>query len=299
MFIKKRTRPVTLRVMESLFYRMDLSKEGKKYYYNQISGHEGECELDSHTIKFSNRYPVLNDLNLEHRKNEFQIDALVIKDNTLHLYEVKNFKGDFFYENGKLRSHANSHVANPTGQSDRAESLLYNLVRELGYQYDVKENIVFIHPNFFMYNAPSDKNYLFLSQIESHLNQAFPYEEMDSHRDFIRDLLALNNPDYRAKQIPEYDYSDLRKGIYCPECFSFNHTHSRQNRICLDCGNKEAVVQAIYRSTEEFKLLFPDKMIKTSQIYDWCNQVYSHQRVYKALKTRYKKNGNTKSACYE
>lgn len=299
MFIKKRTKSLTLRVMASLFLRMDLEKGDKKYYFNQKSGYKGESDFDELTSNFSSRYPVLNDLNLEYQKNEFQIDCLIIKGKTLHLYELKNFKGDYFYENGKLRAYFDRQVANPIGQSDRAKVNLHNLVREMGYQYDVQEHIVFIHPKFFMYNAPSDKDYIFLSQIATHLNQLYPYEEIETHQDFIQKLLSEHNSDYRAKQIPNYDYEKLKKGIYCSSCFSFDHKQTRQNHVCLKCGEKEAIVQAIYRSTEEFKLLFPDIPITVNQIYDWCGQVYSCQRIYRLLRKQYKMNGQTRAAYYD
>ncbi|HJA89948.1 MAG TPA: NERD domain-containing protein [Candidatus Jeotgalibaca merdavium] len=286
MFMKARTESTALKVMKALSKRTSLSVLDKQYFFRQERGHQGEEKLDRYTQAISERYPVLNDLNLSVYTNDFQIDTLIIKGQTLHLYEVKHLTHDYIYENGKLRKLSNFRVANPTGQSDRAESNLSNFVRWQGYDYRIEEHIVFTHPAFFMYQAPVDSNYIFLPQLERHLEQTYPYEEVGDHASFISCLLSHHQADYRAHNLPHYDYDAIRKGICCPHCASFDGGHTRQLRICLTCGHKETAIQAIRRTAEEFELLFPAMAATPAQIHDWCGGIYSYRRIYGALRER-------------
>jgi len=42
------------------------------------------------------------------------------------------------------------------------------------------------------------------------------------------------------------------------------------------------------RNIEEFHLLFPEELITTNKMYDWCNKEYSKRRIRRLLKTEYK-----------
>ncbi|MEH7418934.1 nuclease-related domain-containing protein [Neobacillus drentensis] len=76
---------------------------------------------------------LLNDLLLESNDSKFQIDSLMIRQEPLLLFEVKNYKGDFNYENGRFYSLAsNKEIKNPLLQLERCESLLRQLLQSLG-----------------------------------------------------------------------------------------------------------------------------------------------------------------------
>ncbi|WP_138919056.1 nuclease-related domain-containing protein [Ornithinibacillus scapharcae] len=53
-----------------------------------------------------------NDLLLQVSNQTFQIDSLVIADK-IYVYEIKNYQGDFYYDNDRLYNRSNFEISNP------------------------------------------------------------------------------------------------------------------------------------------------------------------------------------------
>jgi hypothetical protein len=96
--MKHRYESLELKIMRSLNVRMKLETKEENYYLNLEKGYEGEQKFDKWTENFSDNCLVLNDLLLEYNNTIFQIDSLIIPSNTIYLFEVKNYEGDFFIE---------------------------------------------------------------------------------------------------------------------------------------------------------------------------------------------------------
>nr|WP_263324617.1 nuclease-related domain-containing protein [Neobacillus sp. Marseille-Q6967] len=88
-----------LKILRSLNTRGELSNEVKKYYLNQEKGFTGEVQFDLLTAKLKNECYILNDLQLEVNNNSFQIDTVMIYQATVYLIDVKNYEGNYYYEN--------------------------------------------------------------------------------------------------------------------------------------------------------------------------------------------------------
>lgn len=230
---------------------------------------------------------VINDLLIKDNGQLFQIDCLILKGNQLSLYEIKNYSGSYDYKNGVLHGRSDFIISNPLTQVYRSQPLLHNLLHKLGFQMDVNPHIVFINPDFYLYKLPRDKPFLFANQLPRHFEQ------------LANQLCALHIENYRSPDLPQYDFSVLKKGILCPKCFSFEHISTRQNRICAACGYKETASEAIKRSAEECHLLYPEMNVTKCLIYLWCGEEYDEQRVQRVLASHYQTHGHYKSTFYE
>ncbi|GEK91965.1 nuclease-related domain-containing protein [Alkalibacterium kapii] len=94
--IKKREKSKLLIGLNYLDKRTKLNDSDKRYLINLEKGFKGEEQFDALVKKYLiGEALVLNDLLIESKGNTFQIDALIITTDTLYLYEIKNFKGDF------------------------------------------------------------------------------------------------------------------------------------------------------------------------------------------------------------
>ena len=104
MAFKERTKSKRLRAYEILKQRMPLEKEDYYYGLNHQKGHEGECRYDEMTDNLGSNCIVLNDLQLEIRRSSLQIDALLICEGKILLYEIKNYGGVHHWGRKNLRS---------------------------------------------------------------------------------------------------------------------------------------------------------------------------------------------------
>lgn len=163
--------------------------------------------------------------------------------------------------------------------------LLRHLVQQLGYNIRVKSYLVFINPEFTLFQLPLNLPIIMPTQLNrfvQKLNRSFSPPIQEQQR-LVTDLEKLNNTHSSFEQIPNYTFKKLKKGILCPTCFSFLDRHTLRMLICKNCGFNEIVKHAILRNIKEFNLLFPNKNITTNIICEWCGNIFPKSTIRKVL----------------
>jgi len=286
MLIKPRKKSISHLILESLYYRKILSFQDKKRYENQVKGFNGEQQFD-HFINHSQQQGfIVNDLFLSSKETNYQFDSILILNKQVNIYEVKNYTGVYRYEDGALFSKTGYSLQDPISQVNRKKSYLHNRLLTEGYPHKMNAYVVFINPDFYIYNLPPTDSILFAGQLERHFNEGTRFtQSMDAQdKNLTQSLVNQHNGNYRPDNLPSYHFKELKKGILCGNCFSFHSTDTRQTRICASCGYKEKITDAIYRSMLEFQMLFPEIPITVSAIYAWCGGGYSKKRIKYVLK---------------
>ena len=286
---KSRAESNELLILRALNTRMTLSNKDKQYYFNLQKGYEGEVMFDSFIEKLQCECLILNDLLLKINNTTFQIDTLIISD-TIYLFEVKNYEGDYYYESDKLYKKPKSEMINPLHQLSRSESLLRQLLQSLGFNLPIEASVIFINSEFTLYQAPLNKPFIFPTQIKRYLRKLndHPPKLKERHKILADQLIALHIENSPFTQLPSYEYDQLQKGITCLECHSFSIYVEGKYCVCMECGHKELVPAAVMRSVKEFKLLFPNQKITTNVIHDWCRVVESKKRIKSILEKNFK-----------
>lgn len=301
MIVKVRNEPSEIQILSSLNTRMKLSDSLQQYYVNLQKGYVGEVMFDSLIDELQGNYLVLNDLLFQTNNTTFQIDSMIITSDTIYVFEIKNYQGDFYYESEKIYTKSHTEIVNPLNQLSRTESLLLQLLKSLGFSMSVKSFIVFIHPEFTMYQSPMNKPFIFPTQINRFLKS---FERLSSkltkkHHLLADRLLASHLKDSPFTQVPSYDYDQLKKGIVCEACRSFLVTIQRYYCICSNCSHAEVVSSAILRSLKEYQLLFPDEKITTNRVFDWCNKIFSKKIIRRVLQSNFNSVGVRQWTYYE
>ena len=282
---KLRSKPTALRILEFLNKRKKLTNKEKQHYLNLHRGYEGEILFDNFTEKLQCECLILNDLLLEVNNTSFQIDCLIITGDKTYLYEVKNYAGDYYYQNDKLFKKPRLEVINPLHQLSRSEPLLRQLLLPTGFNPQIDASVVFINPSFTLYQAPLDKPFIFPTQIKQHMRSIneMPSKLMEKHRKLADRLLSLHLSESPYNQLPSYEYGQLRKGIICFKCHSFSVSVKQRECVCQECGYKESLTSSVLRIVKEFEILFPNEKITTNNIHDWCQVVNSKKSIRRIL----------------
>jgi hypothetical protein len=232
----------------------------------------------------------------------FQIDSLIISE-TIYVYEVKNFEGDYFYDAAadRLYKKPKKEYNNPLHQLNRGESLFRQLLQNIGYNFPIEAQVVFINPEFTLYQAPLNRPFIFPTQVNNCLKKldAKPSRLNEKHKMLADKLISLHIEENPYTLLPAYNYESLRKGNTCEVCNSFSVIVSGKKCICEDCGHEELVTSAVLRSVKEFQLLFPDRKITTSEIHEWCKVVESKKRISRILGGYFKTVGDRRWVYYE
>jgi len=301
MIYKSRSESAELLILDALNKRMSLTENDKQHYLVLRKGYDGEVLFDSMTEKLECECLILNDLLLRINHTVFQIDALIITSDTVHIFEVKNFEGDYYYEEDKLYLTNKKEVTNPLSQLSRCETLLRQLLLHLGYHSPINGKVIFINPEFSLFQAPLGKSLILPTQVKRFLNRVnnTPSKLNGKHKLLAEKLKSLHLTESPYQQLPSYSYDAVRRGIICDKCNSFSVSVSGRSCICHECGYEENLSLAILRSVKEYKLLFPDRKVTTNEIYLWCNEVIPKQRVRRFLEKNFKIVGIHQWAYYE
>ncbi|NHC40866.1 NERD domain-containing protein [Bacillus sp. MM2020_1] len=302
MAYKSRKESDELLILRILNRRMSLTSEEKQNYKNKEKGFEGEVQFDLLTEKLQSECIVLNDLLLEVNGSKFQIDTLIIFQEIIYLIEVKNYEGDFLFKSDRLEKISGKDYKNPLDQLKHIKFSLSQLLHNLGYNIPVEGTIVFINPEFTMYEAPLIKPIVYHSQLIRFMKklEMMP-SKLNSRQKKIADkLVSLHQVVSPYTRLPPYLYEKIKKGNTCEICNSFKVTVPTGARkvVCVDCGYEESFESAILRNVEEIRLLFPDKKITTNLVFEWCGDVGSKKTIKKLLMKNYCSIGKKKYTYY-
>lgn len=233
MIIKNRKEPQVLKIMEVLNNRMDLSMKQKDYIKHLKKGFSGEQEFDKLLEKSTTNVLILSDLLLKTNGTVFQIDFLAITKDTIYVYEVKSFEGAYSLVDDKMyHCVTNAEILNPSMQLQRSRVLLKQILGQKEIPLKIKAYVVFINPEFFLYNAKPQDPFLFKNLLNRHFQSLNTrLKSLTKNHNTYADLLyASHIKEQSYTDLPEFSKEELRKGVICPVCHSFiNQVTGRSN----------------------------------------------------------------------
>lgn len=302
MILKQRTVPNVLKIMRFLNVRKELSEEEKKYLDKLEKGYQGELMFDQLTKKLKNDFIIINDLRLEWNNSTFQIDTLIITQFKIYPFEVKNLGGDYIFEDGEFQIKlSGTEIQNPLEQLNRIKIYLKQILQKLGSDLPIEGYVVFVNPEFTLYQSPVKASLVYPTQLNRFLNK---FDQKTSkltngHSMIAETLVSLHQPKSPQEKIPAYNYEEMKKGVICPNCNCVLASIGVKKTKCDVCGYVVDNKLLILRSTEEFKTLFPDKKVTTSGIYNWSNGDLAHRQIARVLKANYNQRGSCSSTYFE
>ncbi|MBT2687619.1 NERD domain-containing protein [Bacillus sp. ISL-47] len=301
MIIKPRFESEELKVLRYLYRRLELSAKDENHYLNLEKGTAGELQFDRMLENLPDDWIHLNDLLLENNNTMFQIDAVLISSNTIYIFEVKNYEGDYYIENERWYSlTSKAEIKSPLLQLQRSETLLRGILKELGFNIPIKPNLVFVNPGFQLYQAPKNLSAIFPAQLNRFIEKLkdTPAATKARNMRFAEQLISRCLKENPYLRIPEYTYEQLEKGIPCLSCSSFLAPFRQGTLICKECGSKEELESAVLRSVDEFRTLFPERKVTSNDIYEWCSIISSTKVIQRILSRNYEIRGHGKYSFY-
>jgi len=289
MFLNERTASNELRTLRSLNVRTTLSKKERQYYWHLEKGFEGECWLDKRLEVLPDQVLILRDLTYEVNHTTFQIDTLLIFQEKLYLLDVKNNDGDHYIEGGVWKTAQGTEIKNPQHQLLRCTSLLRKLLQIIGINLNICAYLIFVNPEFTLYQAPRTPEIIFPSQLNRFIEKlkAEPCNLSHMHQRIANQLLQDRLKENRHQIQFTYQLDQMKKGILCSECYGFMRRYNQKRLICLKCKKIDLTTNKISSNIDEFKFLFPDKKITSKYIYNWCGGVATMDVIRRVLNQKY------------
>jgi hypothetical protein len=249
--------------------------------------------FDFLTEKLESDCYIMNDLLLKVNNTLFQIDTLMIFQDIIQFFELKNYQGDYFYEKEKLYTKGKTEIKDPLLQLKRSESLLRQLLQSLRISIPIEGSVVFINPEFTLYQAPLNEPIIFPTQLNRYMKKLDTTLSRlnGTHEKLADKLMSLHIEDSPYKMLPAYNYHLLKKGVTCANCHSLLVSVEGNKCVCGHCKYEEEVESAVLRNVGEFMLLFPDRKVTTNEIFEWCGVIGSKKRINRILVKNFKSVG--------
>jgi len=137
-----------LQYLEVLFDRNGLTSEEVKEYQKLSKGYQGEVEFDKLCQYFLNEeMSILDDITLFWNKNVTQIDKIIASEKVIYIIDIKNYYGNYRYENHCWTVNENILSNNIYEQLLRTVHITQQLFSQNGVKKTVKGVLAFINPS--------------------------------------------------------------------------------------------------------------------------------------------------------
>lgn len=135
----------------------------------------------------------------------------------------------------------------------------------VGENKTITSSVVFINPEFTLYQASLSLPFIFPTQVQRYLKRI---DYHSSKLNKIQKQLAGKLTSLHIDNSPFQNYHHMtiknyRKEYFCETCNSFEVTEAGMNVICEECGHEDTVETVVLRNVDELKLLFPQEKITT------------------------------------
>lgn len=290
-----------LEIFNYLTGRLIFSKVMSQTYYRLKRGAEGEKEFlqmvpDEIAVNFSQ----WKDLNLLNGGQEVQIDVLWIGQGALYHFEIKNYSGDYILQNEQWQKLGFGEIENPLYQMQRANIFLKKLFRKHQIDLPIYSKLIFIHPEFHLYQSDYQLPIYLRSQLKSLF---FEVMGQTSSLNFDKEKLEriiqahrIENSKYAVR--PKYDYERMQKGLKCKKCRTGLKSKTERKFICSKCHNTKSTKEVLDLHVAELKLLFPEMKLTKGLLYDWCGEQIKMRTIQKYLAKYHITIFNGKSSYY-
>lgn len=285
MFLNKRLMSPEFLYYKALEKRAELDFEEKRNLYNIEKGFEGECLYDKifDEIGHDNVY-ILRDLYLKAGKSITQFDSIIISIDRVVVNEIKNYSGDYHYENNGWYRNGRQLKDNAHNQLSRVKGKIIQLRDDANMHFDVDGAVIFMGDDFRL-TTKSDyiwSETVMRNQLRNYFRQ-FKKERMGDEAKSIVYLIKnsiAENPYFEEAG----DIARMQRGLYCGECGSFELIKSRFQFTCPSCGSIESNETHLLRTMSDHKYLFFNQPITKQSILHLIDYQISEDGVYRFLK---------------
>ncbi|MGR9047826.1 NERD domain-containing protein [Halobacillus faecis] len=252
MIIKPRVTPPDINHLEMLLRRLKVHHpvipQVEEMLSNKQAGWNGEQFLDFHLDYLKEPYSFLHNLRLYDGHHFFQIDTLILFPTFILIIESKNMKGQISINRKKKEMRRDLEgFQDPVEQAERQKDLLEEwLLRHMGLSVPVDFLVVFTNRRCVLEFDSSDSRIhekviratSLVGAIER--KKEFYQEKVLTQADMMRVGRAL--ADAHQELVPKYmkrfnlEYSDLQKGVRCPECGKYFMRKTPRRWKCKHCG---------------------------------------------------------------
>ncbi|MCD2138726.1 nuclease-related domain-containing protein [Salinicoccus halitifaciens] len=285
MFLNKRNKSNELNYLEVLSIRAELTDQERKTLERLRKGYAGEQLYDRILDEVGHeQVNIFRDIWIKADKSLTQIDSLIISDETVIINEIKNYSGQYKYDNNNWYIGKAQISDDPLIQSRRAASKLIKIFRENNMSIHVENKVIFPNPYFILDTNDEQcrASIVKRDRLKYYFRTFNQLPSWSRHEKIIELLKSYTVAEPAHPQ--QADDNRLTFGRYCPSCTSFNLQSHRSFTICRDCHHKSDNKAHVLAAVRDFQILFNEQNVTTTAIQKMLNHEISNTTVKRYLR---------------
>lgn len=188
-------------------------------------------------------------------KSEVQIDNIIIANDVIFIFEVKNYNANLCYTSSDMFSFESGQDCGDLNvQLERQRTGIRQLFKEMTPRLDVSDYDVFINPEQTIYGLSNRTRVL----VQSNLRRVLKRLLLPNHysHDGLLKFLEKNRlvRSRYERQFP-LNIDAMRKGVFCSECLSEMRRLSNYYYRCECCDVRYSTLEVIQMLIDELKCL--------------------------------------------
>jgi len=284
-----------LQWLEEMNHRGELTKEEANTYQRLKLGYKGEVNFDKLCAYFLDKpFPVIDDVTLSYQENVLQMDKIIVNDHTITLIDIKNYHGQYTFVNNAWYAQQKLLPHNIYEQLRRAKRITKRLLDDFHINMKVEGVLIFMNPQSeITIKDEVAETTLTYEQIPlwlMSLNENYRKSPTNGWEAVIQKHII---PSYWADYIcSEKRLAQLKKGIRCQNCGSFDMVQSRYTINCASCGSNEPKDTAYTRTVCEYGTIMHHRSLKRSDILAFLGDNYKEKYVKNILNKHFEPEEN-------
>lgn len=220
-----------------------------------------------------------------------ECDILLITNHCIYVFEVKNYTGTFTYENGTCLINGRNNKNNCIAQARKAYLNLRDIIQKYARNIKTEGALIFVGiDNMVDIKSPvEDIQVIQRNQLRHFIQKIAEQEQIKAYRPIdkfalIQHLEAqqVSNP-YFPKPLTLGEMTEIKKGIYCAHCHSFDVEVGKSQYISCPCGFSEPRDRAIVRTICEYGVLQYDETLKLENLLQFFGDDVTRNKLSQVL----------------
>lgn len=267
----------------------------KNLYKSLHAGEMGEQTVLDYIAQYGDpSWTILRNIWINHFGN-LECDLILITRHTIYVIEVKNYIGKFSYKNGKCYFNDKETKLNPLEQVRGNKIDLQNILANIYSHLTVEALVIFASADndVEIQSEVNEIKIITRAQLRSFIQQLKHKEQTGTKTplDINKILAALHTHETTNPFMPDPltpgEMVDVRGGIYCAHCYSFN-VHITRLYIRCACGLTESKEEAVIRTICDLGVLNYKKHLSRKEINEFLAGDVSINYVRRILNKHFK-----------
>lgn len=293
-------KPLIINYVDALRGRIDkIPDQLEELYTIWKQGYIGEKEF-SEILNEQKSETWLHDLQFKNY-NQVQLDFIVVTDEAIIQFEIKNYTGDYYYENGKLFRSTGYVAKDLIHQFEVSDETLKRIVKKYKIDRKVISYIVFINPTFTLYgDLRSRINILLYSELHKLKDMFGANFKYDENVWICKKLKSLHQPFITSYlYFEKVEFSKVIGGLKCISCNKIIEPSEifnvRKYVKCKKCGTISSRYAIVLQFLKELYLL-KGEPFSINEAEKWTG--VSNSAIKRILYKKFKRIGNYKNSKY-